>query len=456
MDDRIDELEREILFLKKKLLRSENSRKLIEQAKDQYDLVYRTSIMRLDQQRDLLNQARTELLEKNQQLESAQKSAEAANEAKSRFLANMSHEIRTPLNGILGFLELLQLTFLDETQKKYLNEVRNSSELLLYIINDILDFSKIEAGYLEIDSHEFDLLETINSALAVIRPKAEKKGIRIERIIDPETPVKVVGDSSRLLQILNNLLGNAVKFTERGFVRLTVKCGDVREGLQQIEFIVEDSGVGLQGIDEEILFNAFSQADSSVTRKYGGTGLGLAISRELVQMMGGSIRIQKGIDAGATFIFSIRLPVASDQQSGHASSYNIESMFSVSPMRILLAEDNEINAKLVEIILNQMGLRCDVVNDGKSAVEKCMEEEYDLILMDCQMPGMDGYQATRDIRSLKGPASTVYILAMTANAMAGDKNRCHTAGMNDYISKPIIMKDFIEKIQDISKRIGAR
>lgn len=447
-DSGIEALERQIVILKKKLERSEESRMLIEQAKDHYDLVYRSSIKKLDAQKNLLDLqnreldiVRMELLGINKELSDARKSAEQASEAKSRFLANMSHEIRTPLNGILGFLELLELTPLNEEQKRYLQEVNSASEILLFLINDILDFSKIEAGQMTLESIPFNLADVIANAAALVKPKAAKKGVRLEIQIDPALPTDVKGDPTRLHQVLNNLLSNGVKFTEQGFVRLAVASTGNDGDMHEIEFEVQDSGIGIKEEEIKRLFSPFVQADTSITRKHGGTGLGLVISKELVRIMGGSIQAASGNMGGAIFRFRIPFRVEEGDQKSCIIKPWQEGAYSLSPeyrpIRVLLAEDNDTNVHLMELMLKRAGLACDSVNNGIQAVEACRLIDYDLILMDCQMPEMDGYQATRNIRTLNNKSSGAVIIALTANAMASDRDECLAAGMNDYLAKPI-------------------
>ncbi len=448
MDNSIEALERQIVILKKKLERSEESRMLIEQAKDHYDLVYRSSINKLDAQKNLLDMqnreldiVRMELLGINKELSDARKSAEQANEAKSRFLANMSHEIRTPLNGILGFLELLELSPLNEEQKRYLQEVNSASEILLFLINDILDFSKIEAGQMTLESIPFNLTDVIENAAALVKPKALKKGVSLEIHIDPALPSDVNGDPTRLHQVLNNLLSNGVKFTEQGLVRLAVVSAGNNGDMHEIEFEVQDSGIGIKEEEIKRLFSPFVQADTSITRKYGGTGLGLVISKELVRIMGGSIQAASGYLGGAIFRFRIPFKVQEDYQKSSIIQpwrAGTDGLFpEFRPVRVLLAEDNDTNVHLMELMLKRAGLPCDSVNNGIQAVEACRLIDYDLILMDCQMPEMDGFQATRNIRTLNNKSSGAVIIALTANAMASDRDECLASGMNDYLAKPI-------------------
>jgi len=458
--DPIAYLERQLALTKKKLERSEQSRELIEQAKDHYDLVYRSSIERLDAQKNLLDIknkeldiVHKELVFKNQQLLSAQRTAEQANEAKSKFLANMSHEIRTPINGILGFLELLELTKLDDDQQKYLKEIHSASEVLLFLINDILDFSKIEAGQMVIESIPFCVNDLLESAVAMIQPKALKKGIDVVLRSNPEIPRFLIGDSNRILQVLSNLLSNGVKFTEKGLVQLTVSLIRRNGNIADIEFVVEDTGIGMRESELRKLFNSFTQADSSITRKYGGTGLGLVISQELAKIMGGGIRVWSIYESGSRFSLKLPLEIFEGIPDVNMENTTQEPVVerNSKALRILLAEDNETNILLMEMLLKRLKLTCDIVKDGMSAIKAASSQPYDLILMDCQMPVLDGYQAARRIRDQAKPGYYPVIIAMTANAMIGDRERCLEAGMDDYLSKPIsrvVFEEIMKKYMD--------
>lgn len=468
-ESNVHDLEKQVEVLAKKLLRSEKSRILIEQAKDRYDMVYRSTIQKLDIQKNLLNSQNQELQEikdaillKNHELLLAQKSSELANQAKDQFLANMSHEIRTPLNGVLGFLELLDISGLTGEQAHYLKEANHAAEILLFLINDILDFSKIESGHLTLESIAFDLRQVIDDAILTASPKLIGKAVTMESWIDQQVSSMVLGDPNRLLQIVNNLLSNGVKFTEKGFVNVYVKVVKADETMQLLSLSVKDSGIGLKPDEISRLFKVFTQADPSITRKFGGTGLGLAITQQLVQLMGGEIYAESGETGGAVFTALIPFLKATDtvEIEGDKTRAKSDQPMIVQNLdiSILLAEDNETNIHLIELMLKRIGLTCDAVTNGALAVEACKLKSYDVILMDCQMPILDGYEATRLIRSLSNKSSRATIIAMTASAMVGDRERCLQAGMNSYLSKPIsgpqfksLMLSSVEKVQNIKR-----
>ena len=550
---------------------------------------YLFGLLRRSERTERLIEERTrDLSLEKEKAKSLAEKAEAANEAKSLFLANMSHEIRTPMNAVLGMGELLSQTTLTEEQKEYADTICNSGDSLLAIINDILDFSKIESGKLELEKLPMQILSTIEGAFDLFRSKAEEKKIELLLLVEPDVPPYIIGDAVRLKQILINLVGNALKFTQKGEILVTLKQLETNEESMLLEFSVKDTGIGIDKEGQNKLFQAFSQVDASTTRRFGGTGLGLALCKRLVTLMGGELWVESSIGKGSTFFFTVKTLIATDvmiethfgtvlpelkkkqvlivddnlnnrkilhlqcskwgmkttlikssqealdlikggakfdvgvldmympelngcqlalkirqlrspeqlplillssmhKPEGIDFSGNVFSMYltkpvkqaqlfdafrqtfskleyqkslekhlkmiekkatPVSSVKILMAEDNSVNCFLAQKIFGKIGYKLELVANGKEAVEAFKSKKYDLIFMDCQMPEMNGYEATKKIRELD---STIPIIALTANAMEGDREKCITAGMNDYITKPFKQIDIKNVIQQYVK-----
>lgn len=363
--------------------------------------------------------------------------ANAANEAKSNFLANMSHEIRTPMNGILGLLHLTLNTPLEQKQRNYLEKCDLSTQSLLRIINDILDFSKIEAAKMEIEKVPFDLKQVACDAVELFQPLCEEKKLELRFVFAPDIPDQVLGDPLRVGQVINNLLSNAIKFTSQGFVRLGCSLHKRAEHIVTVKVEVEDSGIGMTEEELRQLFLAFTQAQSSITRQYGGTGLGLAISKQLVELMGGSVAVRSVPKIGATFSFLLPLELLGE--GGAQRKADVQATpapDSLQGCRILLAEDNEINQFIVRELLGLQDVVLDIANDGLEVLEKLQHNHYDIVLMDIQMPNLDGLNATRQIRQDRR-FDSLPIIAMTAHALTTDLEKSLAAGMQDHITKPI-------------------
>ncbi len=400
---------------------------------------HRRAIRNLDQQ------AHTLIIQADH-LRHAKLEAESASRSRSEFIATVSHEIRTPMNGILGVAQLLASTELNSEQNKYLGALRMSAEGLLSILNDILDFSKIEAGKLEINPEPFDIKDLCEDCLGLFAGITQSKDLKISLFIEPTISSYLLGDGIRIRQILINLLGNAIKFTEKGIVQLDLRPATGQP--KKIRFTVKDEGIGMSDSTLKKLFQPYTQADGTSTRKYGGTGLGLAICNRLVGLMGGNIGVTSQLGLGSEFYIEIPLPKAENPKNikaelnsevGTISPIEIRTDYK-SIQHILLVEDNAVNRLIATKMLEKLGATTEIAINGVEAVEKWQSGKFDLIFMDCQMPEMDGYEATRKIRELEIVQKINFripIVALTAHAMEEDRKHCLEAGMDEYLSKPV-------------------
>ena len=385
---------------------------------------------------------------RNEQLVRARERAEAANSAKNDFLAMMSHEIRTPMNGVIGMIELLERTELRDDQRRKLSLIRQSSGALIDIINDILDYTRLEAGCVELDLRTHDVRRLIDSVAGLLRHSAEEKGVSLLTEVDPSVPAWLEFDDGRYRQILFNLIGNAIKFTEEGMVSVSLELAG-EQGSEELRTVVRDTGIGISKEAQGRIFDRFTQADSFTQRRFGGTGLGLAISRLLTEAMGGEIGVSSEPGEGSLFWFTIRCRTAHRPQSVAGGGAQPEAG-TAGQLKLLVAEDNEVNQRIIAAYLSELGYIHHIVSDGKQALDIAGQQRFDMILMDIHMPEMDGVSAAKHLREAGGAAAKVPVVALTANAMAGDRERYIEQGFSDYLAKPFTLAELAEVIARVA------
>ncbi len=394
----------------------------------------------------------TEKRRADEQLRKEQERAESAEIARKvgeQFLANMSHEIRTPMNAILGFTDVLIKTPLNSEQRQCTDAIKTSGDNLLVIINDILDFSRMHSGKLPIEIKEFKLTNILSNTIELMLPKAMEKGLQLSSTVDKNVPNYLMGDPTRLTQVLINLVSNSLKFTEKGYVSISVRKLSDKNDNVELEFSVKDTGIGISQDKLHAIFDAFTQADNATARKYGGTGLGLAIVKQLADLQGGSISVTSAEGEGSCFMYKITYSKGnkSDDSTNTPIAPEKEMSFTIKDVKVLVVEDNAINQLLIRKILGKWGWKLEVAENGLAALKLLEYNDFDIILMDIQLPEMNGYEATEIIRTkMNAPKRNIPIIAMTANVMASEEQKCYSAGMNDYISKPFNSKNLYSKV----------
>jgi signal transduction histidine kinase len=404
-------------------------------------------VMRLERESlaDRLQTQNTQLELRDVELREARERAESAARAKADFLATISHEIRTPMNGVLGMLRIVRETSLSPEQRDYLKTASDSAETLLLLLNDVLDFSKIEAGRLELQSAPFAPAVVAQAVADLMHTRARDKGLQFELQMGDTLPSAIVGDVNRLRQILVNLIGNAIKFTERGRVELRLTCAERTDTDATLHFTVTDTGIGIDSAALERLFKPFTQADRSLGRRYGGTGLGLAISVRLARAMGGELQVKSTLNQGTTFrlILPARLPDAVTPAQMDDSRYVTPTLRG----RVLVVEDDSVNRQVIELFLKKMRVAPKFAHDGEAAIRLAAAETFDVILMDCQLPGIDGMETTRRIRKKLEGGRPLKIIALTANSSRTIRDACLAAGMDDFLTKPVRLEFLVDVLQ---------